>query len=243
MKLCLAQTRPAKGDLARNAAAHLRLIGRAMSHGAEAVFFPELSLTGYEPSLAESLATHPNDPRFAPFQQLSDAHGLLIGLGLPTRQAAGVCISLLLFQPHQPVHTYSKGHLHADEEPFFVSGPNFPVLHVRATCLAPAICYELSVPEHAETAHRAGAQVYVASVAKSASGVETALDRLSDIARTYALPTLMVNAVGPSDDFVSGGRSSVFNAAGELVGQLPANREGLLLYDLGTGEVISTASP
>jgi len=237
MNLCLAQTHPIKGDIPRNAAAHQRLIERAVAHGAEAIFFPELSLTGYEPSLAETLATYPTDPRLAPFQRLSDTHALTIGLGLPTRQAAGLCISLLLFQPHQPVQSYSKKYLHADEEPFFVSSPNFPVLELGGTRLAPAICYELSVPEHAQTAHRAGAQVYVASVAKSTSGVETALERLSTIARTYAMPALMVNAVGPSDDFVSGGRSSVFNAAGELLGQLPADREGLLLYELATGEV------
>lgn len=239
MKICLVQTRSSKGDISRNAAAHQRLIGRASAHGAAAIFFPELSLTGYEPSLAEALATHPNDPRLSSFQRLSEGHNLTIGLGLPTRQAAGVCISLLLVQPHRPVHTYSKKYLHADEEPFFVSGSNIPVVKIGGTRLAPAICYELSVPEHAQTAHRAGAQVYVASVAKSANGVETALERLSAIARTYAMPALMVNAVGPSDDFVCGGRSSVFNAAGELLGQLPPDREGLLLYDLGTGAVVA----
>lgn len=64
MKICIAQTRPILGDISANLEAHKRFIDLALSLKTEAIFFPELSLTGYEPKLAkkikQSLLTLPN---------------------------------------------------------------------------------------------------------------------------------------------------------------------------------------
>lgn len=237
MRISLAQTRPVKGDIARNIENHQKFIDQAVELGADVLMFPELSITGYEPTLARDRATTPDDARFAPFQQRSDAHNLTIGIGVPTPNDAGISITLVLFHPNQPWQTYSKKFLHADEKPFFVGGRNASVVLRNKPEVALAICYELSVPEHAETAHQTGATVYLASVAKTASGAENAAQRLSDIARTYAMTVLMVNSVGPSDDFVSGGKTAVWNAQGELLGQLNATDESILLLDTATQEV------
>ena len=51
MKISIAQTRPIKGDIPANIEAHKRFINLAVSNGADAIFFPELSITGYEPEL------------------------------------------------------------------------------------------------------------------------------------------------------------------------------------------------
>lgn len=64
MRIGIAQIRPSKGDIAANIERHLAFAGRAVSMNADAVFFPELSLTGYEPALAEKLATTQDDRRF-----------------------------------------------------------------------------------------------------------------------------------------------------------------------------------
>ncbi len=61
MKICVAQTRPIIGDIQRNIERHKNFIALAGSYGADTVIFPELSLTGYEPTLAEALATQPAD--------------------------------------------------------------------------------------------------------------------------------------------------------------------------------------
>ena len=53
MKICVAQTRPIKGNIEANIENHINLLKLAISNEAEAVFFPELSLTGYEPELAK----------------------------------------------------------------------------------------------------------------------------------------------------------------------------------------------
>lgn len=236
MKIGVVQTRPERGDVGRNVAAHERLVGLAVDGGAQIIIFPELSLTGYEPTLAAGLAMGVDDGRLDGLQALSDGRGVTIGAGLPTRDGAGVCISMVLLQPRQGRRLYSKRYLHADEEPFFVPGANFPVLPTAVSPLALAICYELSIHAHAETAHQHGAGAYVASVSKSAGGVVKAGERLVEIARQYGMPVLMANNVGPSDDFVGGGKTAVWSREGALLAQLDATSEGFIIYDWVAGE-------
>lgn len=239
MKICVVQTKPVKGDIQSNIDEHKRLIKQAIAYGAEMIIFPELSLTGYEPSLAQQLATTVEDQRFADFQSLSDIHHITIGLGMPTQSATGRCISMLLFQPQTPTQIYSKKYLHADEEPFFISGRNFPVIKVEQTNIALAICYELSVLEHAQEAFAHGAELYIASVAKSMNGVEKASARLAEIASTYSVPVLMSNCVGLSEDFTSAGHTAVWNRQGELLAQLDDSSPGLIIFDTTTQEPIT----
>lgn len=239
MKICIVQTRPVKGDVPHNLAVHKDFIDTAVSNGADVVIFPELSLTGYEPSLAKELATHQEDGRFAEFQTVSDTSAITIGVGMPTKAADGTCISMVLFQPHQARQTYSKKYIHADEEPFFVCGQNFPVLPVNGTRIGLAICYELSVPEHAEAAFANGAEVYLTSVAKSARGVTQAAERLAWIAQNYAVPVLMSNCTGPSEDFVSAGNTAVWNKNGQLLAQLDDTSEGCITFDTDSETVIA----
>ncbi|MBL0740775.1 carbon-nitrogen hydrolase family protein [Chryseolinea lacunae] len=238
MKICVAQTRSVKGDIAGNIQHHKKYIDHAIAFGADLIIFPELSLTGYEPTVAKALATTPDDSRLDGFQTLSNTGNIVIGVGVPTQNTTAPSISMILFQPKKARQTYSKKYLHADEDPFFVSGPNYTDLSVKDTAVALAICYELSVPEHAEHALKNGAGVYIASVAKSATGVEKASKSLSDIARKYFVPVLMANAVGQSDDFMSTGNSSVWNSRGQLLKQLDDTREGLLVFDTETQNVI-----
>ena len=238
MKICVAQTRPVKGDIQSNIDNHKKFIDLATAYCADIVIFPELSLTGYEPALAEALATNQDDRRLDDFQIIADTRQITIGVGVPTKSGASPCISMVIFQPYQGRQTYSKQYLHADEEPFFMSGPSAAGLIGDKTNIALAICYELSVPEHAEKAFANCADIYVASVAKSASGVDQAVKRLVDIAQTYSVPILMSNCIGPSDDFESAGKTSVWNDKGLLVGQLNETNEGVLIFDTDTQEVI-----
>ena len=220
MKICAAQTKPFIGDIERNIDAHKKLIERAAAENADIIIFPELSITGYVPALAIELS--PNDPRFDVFQPLSDQYKMIIGIGAPTK---GICITMVLFHPNQPLQTYSKKYLHADEEPFFVSGQNQDTSINNHPGIALAICYEISVPEHAENAK--DASIYIASVAKTPAGVSKAIDRLAEIAKHYSMTVLMCNCVG--GEF--GGRTSVWNNKGMLVAQLDDANEGILVFN------------
>src|SRR6266498_205280 len=161
MKICAAQTNPIKGDIDANIANHKKLIECAGNDWAELLVFPELSLTGYEPTLAKDLAVEKDDRRFDDFQKLSDANSMTIGVGVPTKNEEGICISMLLFQPHKARSIYSKSFLHPDEGPFFVPGRSSPHVQVNKTNIALAICYEISVPEHLESALKSRPQIYL----------------------------------------------------------------------------------
>lgn len=232
MKICVAQTYPVKGDVQHNIENHKKLIAQAVGQKADLIVFPELSLTGYEPTLAKELAITKEDNRLCDFQILSDEHGITIGVGAPTKSDLGICISMILFQPNQPRITYSKKYLHADEEPFFVAGDNLPCLKIKDTNIAFAICYEISIDKHVEQAHKTGASIYLASVAKFESGIEKALQRLSNIAKTYSMTVLMSNCVGISDGQQCAGKTSIWNSKGVLVHQLDETKEGVLMVDI-----------
>ena len=127
---------------------------------------------------------------------------------------------------------YYKQYLHSDEFPFFVSGEN--VFHVLNTkpAIAPAICYEISVEEHAQNAFELGADIYLASVAKFIRGIKPARERLSHIAKKYSQIVLMANCIGVADGEICGGCSSIWNAKGELLIELNDKEEGLLILEI-----------
>jgi predicted amidohydrolase len=238
MKICVAQTRPVKGDVEANIADHKKMISLAMAEKADMIIFPELSLTGYEPGLAKELATTKDDSRFDDFQILSNTHNIITGVGMPVQGKKGNCISMIIFQPHKERLTYSKKYLHADEEPFFISGENFSCLKVGNANIGLAICYELSVSQHSEDAFKSGAQIYIASVAKTASGVEKSFKTLTEIAVRYGMTVLFSNSIGPSDDFISAGNSAAWNNNGHLLGKLNDTQTGILMLDTDSGELV-----
>jgi predicted amidohydrolase len=236
MKICVAQTRPTKGDIQSNIANHKKLLDLAISNGAGTVIFPELSLTGYEPALSKELATSQDDSSFDDFQKISDEKHVTIGVGTPVKNNEGILIAMIIFQPNKPRLTYFKQYLHEDELPYFINGPTQAPLAKNKTALA--ICYELSVPEHSEDAFENGAEIYIASVAKSVSGVEKAIKTLGDIAKKYSMMVLMSNCIGYCDNFECGGKTSIWNNKGLLVAQLNDRNEGVLIIDTDTQQAI-----
>ncbi|OAI86158.1 carbon-nitrogen hydrolase family protein [Pseudomonas putida] len=236
MKLIAAQIASVAGAVEHNLDKHVDVIEIAASLGADGIVFPELSLTGYQPRLADVLAMPVEDERLEVFQWLSDRFGLLIAVGAPIRKAGGNRIGMLVFQPELPRSLYCKQRLHPDEYPFFLPGSGQSLFSRGEVLLAPAICYESLQAEHAQQAAQAGAQVYFASVAKSQRGVETGYGHYPMVAREHGMTVLMANCVGQADDYVAAGQSAVWNADGTLVAAADATGEALVVYDLRTGE-------
>jgi predicted amidohydrolase len=239
MRLCVAQIRSVAGDVLTNLAIHRRAVSQAHSLRADLLLFPELSLTGYEPSLAHDLATTAEDRRFDVLQAESDCTGMIIGAGWPLATDAGIEIGMILFQRNQPRQTCSKQILHPDEQPFFVPGRRPVLIQALSHTLAPAICFESLQPQHAASAAQRGADVYLASVAKSGDGVTKAGAHYPHIARVHAMTVIMANCLGPCDNFTGAGQSAIWNSSGEVVGQLDDRQEGVLLFDTITQDVAS----
>ena len=242
MRIAAAQLCSIAGDVEANLVKHLAMVDEAAASGAALIFFPELSLTGYEPRLASSLAMSADDARLDVFQQRSDRHGLIIGVGLPLRVEAtlrariGVQIALVFYRPALEPAVYAKRILHEDEVPFFVPGQDPLVLELASEAgdrrLVPAICYESLQPEHAEQAAELGADVYLASVAKPNRGLEKARLYFPAMAKRHGLAVVMANCIGPSDNFVGAGGSAAWDRSGERLAQLSDDEEAWFAVDL-----------
>jgi predicted amidohydrolase len=239
MRICAAQVAAVRGDVAANVGRHVAFIELAASHDADLVLFPELSLTGYEPTLARELATDPDDPRLGALQALADARSIIIGAGLPTRSKTGPQVSLIVFRPLAARLTYSKQRLHADELSWFSSGDEQLVIDAAGHRLAPAICFESLQPEHAAAVADLGADTYLASVSKPLRSVVVAHQHYPAIARRHSMIVLMANGVGPCDDFVAAGRSAAWTERGRLAAELTDHDEGIVIIDTTTGEAVA----
>lgn len=231
MKISIAQLRPYKGDVFSNIQSHIRLINKAVSNDADAIFFPELSITGYEPTLASELATNQDDVRFDVFQEISNSNKITIGIGMPLKDADGIKIGMIIFQPNSKRKTYSKQELHSDEFPFFVNGNTQTIIEIGHLKIAPAICYESLQVNHFNHAYNLGADLYLAMVAKSINGINKAELHFPVMATKFSMPILMCNFIGHCDNFDCFGKSAIWSKKGHLIAQLDDKTEGILIFD------------
>ncbi|MEQ8675579.1 MAG: carbon-nitrogen hydrolase family protein [Aggregatilineales bacterium] len=231
MKIGVVQIESLNGDIDGNIARHAHFVRLAAEQNVELLVFPELSLTQYDAPNAKDMATIASDPRFDELQAVADETRVTFCAGVPLKAEDGNTISMLIFQPEKAMMVYTKHYLHADEEPFFVAGMADSGLVTVADEVAFAVCYEISVAQHAQDAHERGASLYVASVAKTASGVANAHERLKSISRDYGMTVFLSNCIGPADGSIGGGRSAIWNAAGEIIAEMDDAQEGFIVYD------------
>ncbi|MCL6350693.1 carbon-nitrogen hydrolase family protein [Pectobacterium polaris] len=226
------------GHVDENVKNHQDMVITAAQNAVDIIVFPELSLSGYEPSLAEELALPSDEIKFDAFQSMSDAYGISIAVGYPVKFIDEIKITMIIFQPEKETLFYSKQLLHPDEMPFFKQGKQQATVSVEGKVVVPAICYESLQPVHALEAEKLGADLYVASVAKSADGVMRAYEHYPATARKHGMFVLMANAVGKADNFVCAGQSAIWDREGKLLIQVNATQEALLILDTETGKVM-----
>lgn len=236
MKLAIAQIKVVSGEIETNLKRHLTFIKRAGQEQADLILFPELSLTNYEPRKAAEYALNEKDSRFEAFQQASDAHQMIIGVGVPIQQEQGVTISQMLFHPSEKPVCYSKQIIHPNEEAFFIAGNQEYSFSFEDEVVSPAICYETVQPEFIHKVAQKGTHVYLSSVAKKEMGLVNSLPVYAQIARQNGWITAMSNFVGGNSEFECFGNSSIWNAKGERVVWLNELDEGLVMYNTKTEE-------
>ncbi|WP_431158669.1 carbon-nitrogen hydrolase family protein [Winogradskyella poriferorum] len=239
MNICLAQSKSFKGDIAKNITHHLYLIDKAIENCSDLIVFPELSITGYEPSLAKTLATNANDVRFKVFQDKADQHQITIAIGVPLTAEKGITISLVFYRPHTHPIVYAKQKLHDDELPYFVQGQKNPLAKINNKVIAFGICYETMFCEPFEEAICNNSDAYIASVAKPMHDISRATTHYSTMAKTHGIPVLMCNSIGPSEDFFCAGQSAIWDKTGKSLGTLDASHEGLLIFHLDNNTTTS----
>ncbi len=231
LTLAAAQSISTPGDVPANIDRHLAFMRTAAAHGVQLLVFPELSLTGYEPSLAAELAIAPQDSVLAPLRELARALQLTTVVGMPIRLApeAGVLIGALVLGADGSLAVYTKQHLHAGEEAAFVPGQGGAVLTLGHDRIALAVCADFSHASHPRAAAEAGATVYAAGVLISEGGYATDSALLQGYAAEHGLLVLMANHGGPSGGWACAGRSAIWATDGGLVVAAPGVGEALVI--------------
>ena len=229
--LAAAQTCSVPGDVTTNLERHLVLAAEAARRHAELIAFPELSLTGYEPHLANACAFSPADPRINKLRVFSRESGITIIVGAPVRLDGALFIGSFVICSDGACRIYTKHYLHPGEERVFQPGSENVVVKLGNETIAPAICADIAHPAHPEAAANMGATVYVASALITCQGYESDCRLLSTYAKTYSMLTVLANHGAESGGYESAGRSAVWSPSGELLAALPGTGEGLVIAE------------
>lgn len=228
MRIALAQIQSLSGNLKHNFERHIHAAETALKNRCSLVVFPELSLLNYEPALAKE-RMNDCEAFINAFQIFCNNNKISMAVGLPFSLQSGMGIGLKLIQPNQQPSNYCKRYLHADELPYFTTGKEEVIWDLEER-IAPAICYESTLSVHAAEAAKMKSSVYLASVAKSAAGITKAQEHYASISKQHQWWTLIVNMVGPADNFVGAGRSAIWDAQGNKITCLD-DKEAILWID------------
>jgi len=224
-----AQFSSVRGDIEGNVKGHIKLIEKAAKHGAALIVFPELSLTGYEPDLAESHHLEPSDTRLGAFQEIADKHSIKILVGAPWREEENVHIAAFLYQQGVVPQVYTKHHLHEGEEVFFEPGSRGLSFDVPGEKVSVAICADIAHPEHAQKASIKGATLYAAGVLITPGGYEADASLLQGYSEEHNMMVVMANYASPSGGFESAGKSAIWDQLGNLMAVAPPQGEALVI--------------
>ncbi|MGB3125835.1 MAG: carbon-nitrogen hydrolase family protein [Pseudomonas sp.] len=238
LTLAAAQSISIAGDVAANIERHLALMRSAAEHGVQLLVFPELSLTGYEPSLAAGLAIAPQDDVLAPLREMAQELRLTAVVGMPIRltPGSGVLIGALVLGADGSLAVYTKQHLHPGEETAFIAGQGGAALEWGDNRVALAVCADFSHASHPRQAAEAGATAYAAGVLISESGYATDSALLQGYAAEYGLLVLMANHGGPSGGWACAGRSAVWAPDGRLLAAAPGVGDALVIARRESGQ-------
>lgn len=229
LTIAVAQSLSVAGDVATNLARHLVFMRQAAEQGVQLLVFPELSLTGYEPSLVADLAIAPEDVVLGPLREMAQRLRLTAVVGMPVRQGAQVLIGALVLASDGSVALYTKQHLHPGEEAVFAPGWGADALVCGADQIALAVCADFSHSTHPREAAARGANLYAASVLVSEGGYDRDSQLLKGYAAEHRMVVLMANHGGPSGGWACAGRSAIWGADGHLIAQAPGTGDRLVV--------------
>ncbi|MBP1123937.1 MULTISPECIES: carbon-nitrogen hydrolase family protein [Pseudomonas] len=231
LTLAAAQSISIAGDVPANIQRHVALMREAAEQGVQLLIFPELSLTGYEPSLAAELAIAPEDALLLPLREMARELQITAVVGMPIRLTpqAGVLIGALVLGADGGLALYTKQHLHPGEDVAFVAGQGGAALEWGSDRIALAVCADFSRASHPLAAAQSGANIYAAGVLISEGGYAGDSALLQGYAVEHKLLVLMANHGGPSGGWACAGRSAVWAADGRLLAAAPGIGDALVI--------------
>ena len=229
MRIALAQIAAQRGDIEANIQKHLRMIDIACCHKSAFIVFPELSLTGYEPTLATELSFGLNDHRLDPLREACCQKQITVIAGAPIKHLNNLVLGAFVLFPNGTCTVYSKRYLHPGEEKVFIPHDWNPLLVHNEDVMSLAICADINNPLHAKTAYENNSTVYLASVLITPDGYSPDTAVLKKYAREYHMTVMMANYCGFTGGYETAGGSMVIDSHGNTIAALDRGKEGILV--------------
>src|SRR2546423_5303045 len=137
--IALAQISAVLGDVEKNVHRHYELSKKAKENGADAIIFPELSLTGYTlRDLNNEVALDPKtSPLLHDLRELSKNITIICG-GVERSSSGGVYNTAFIFEDGQCQHTHHKIYPPTygifEEERYFLAGTTCRAFESKKLC-------------------------------------------------------------------------------------------------------------
>jgi NAD+ synthase (glutamine-hydrolysing) len=252
MRIALAQINPTVGDLSGNVDRMTRAAREAASRGAEAVVFPELSLTGYPPrDLVEKPSfLEASERELERLARETEGLGVSVICGYVARSKAETgkraLNSLAVLEGGEIVFRQSKMLLPNydvfDEARYFRPGEREHLFTLRGQPAALTICedawndkrfwkHRLYQRDPVEELFGAGAEIMICINASPFNmgkrEVRRAIYRAA--AKRYQKPVIYVNQVGGNDQLVFDGSSFAMDGAGKIVASARSFEEDVVM--------------
>jgi len=213
LRIAVAQPVTSPHNVAGNALAHAVAV-RATD--ARVVVFPELSLTGYEPT---AVAVDPADERLGPLIEACATRHAVALVGAPVRgpDGHGRSIGVLAVTGDGAGIAYRKVHLGAAElTAGWVAGAAPAAFEVDGWRLGLAVCRDTGVEEHGEATAALGVDAYVAGVVHAATERTLHAERARRVAAAHGIWAVTASFSGPTGGGfdVTAGRSGIWSPDG-----------------------------
>jgi len=229
--IAAAQLRCVAGDIEKNLQRHLETARQAALHGVDLLLFPELSLTGYEPDLADSLAITLQDPRLSLLRDSAMKYQMTLVCGAPLRSsdADALYIGAIVFAPDGTLYSYTKQHLHGTEKSIFTAGQGGPLLSISQHQIGLAICADILAPSHPQHAAECGATIYAAGVLISEKSYPVESAMLQSYAEQHRMVVMLSNHCAPTGGWQPAGQSAIWDETGRAIVVASAHEDAFVV--------------
>ena len=224
LNIALAQVNLFVGDIQANTEKIIRTACYARDQlNADAVVFPELSVTAYPPEDLLLRADFIAAANQAVMEIASKTTAIVVILGFPEAEGNKLFNSAAVLRNGDIETIYRKNILPNygvfDEQRYFTAGKEACVFELKGVSVGLSICEDIWESGVVENARQAGAEILFNLNASPfhAAKIHEREDVVRQRVKATSMPVVYVNQVGGQDELVFDGASFVMNKQGEIV--------------------------